>query len=89
VRSRNLQARFNQIQVSLRRLGGPLGLLLERVEHIDRESEPDRVDASVGVPVVIRDDLEDTGSAKSGKWLCRRMLASFVFRGGQLNRSRD
>ena len=51
-----------------------LRLLLKNVKHVDSPLEPDRVDASVSVSLVIGHDFEDTRSAKPPEGLCIQVL---------------
>lgn len=49
-------------------------LLLEHVKHVDRLREADGIDGSIGIPVVIFDDLEDPRTSESLQRLRMRMV---------------
>jgi hypothetical protein len=73
---RFLKPSADPLQLVLR--GGDLllALLLEDVQHVDRIGETHSVDRTVGVAVVVFDDLQDAGSAEALQRLRARMLGA-------------
>src|SRR5687767_8079311 len=59
------QSTTDKIHLPLRRLDPMCRLLLEGMENIDRVRERDRVDRSVGVAVIVFDDLSHAGTAEA------------------------
>src|SRR3954471_12623160 len=60
-----LQAGPDQLDIVFGRLGSPLRFLLEGMQHVDRMLEPDRVDASISVPLEVLYDLDTVTSAEA------------------------
>src|SRR5437762_12229001 len=63
-----------QLDFALRRRDPVLGLLLEHVKHVDSSLEPDRVDATVGVPLMVGHNLENPRSTKPPERFCIQVL---------------
>ncbi len=65
----------NQLQVPLWRSDSSFGFLLKAVQHVDEALEPSRVDIPVGIPAIVRDDLNRVQTPHGA---CRRVeLAKF------------
>jgi hypothetical protein len=62
----------NEFHVSLGRADAPLGLLLERVQDVDRLRKADRIHSTPSIATVVGNDFKQRASAKAFQRLgCR------------------
>ena len=61
----------DQVHDVSRRLDASLRLLLERVKDVHTGREPDGIHRTIGVSVVVLDDLQDAGALEALEWLDR------------------
>src|SRR5688572_26790115 len=75
VRQGLLQPRFNKIKLAFWRLDPARGLLLKYMKNVDHGGKLQCIYGPECTPVMLRYDLEYTGSTEAGERLCGRMLA--------------
>src|SRR5438552_9109909 len=69
---RTTQPLPHDVDLVLRRLDPLPGLLLERMQDVDRVFEPDGVDGAVGIAVIVVHDLEHSTTAQALQGASRR-----------------